>query len=148
VADEYIARGMPVTPDRVMLTSGTSEGIELALGALSVRMDDEVRPPATRRKVCWSPPTPFGRPRVGITPPPPLLSGTGHQETSYVQLVALHAARGKHAEPSGPYREKSSLPFLATFMIWNHGDSEAERERRQVSLRSLRKHTLDERPVG
>src|SRR5688572_21115986 len=32
VAAEYVGRGVPVSPDRVVLTSGTSEGIELALG--------------------------------------------------------------------------------------------------------------------
>jgi alanine-synthesizing transaminase len=34
VAAEYTQRGFPVTPDRTFLTAGTSEGIELALGAL------------------------------------------------------------------------------------------------------------------
>src|SRR5436309_10227021 len=34
VAEEYTSRGFPVTPDRTFLTAGTSEGIELALGAL------------------------------------------------------------------------------------------------------------------
>src|SRR6187401_3271294 len=33
VADECSSRGMAMTPDRVILTSGTSEGIELTLGA-------------------------------------------------------------------------------------------------------------------
>ena len=47
VADEYTARGMPVTPDRVMLTSGTSEGIELALGALADAGDDVLVPTPT-----------------------------------------------------------------------------------------------------
>jgi alanine-synthesizing transaminase len=35
VADDFERRGMPVGVDRVVLTSGTSEGIELALGALA-----------------------------------------------------------------------------------------------------------------
>jgi alanine-synthesizing transaminase len=35
VATEWTQRGMPVSPDRVVLTSGTSEGIELALGTLA-----------------------------------------------------------------------------------------------------------------
>ncbi|HXH06993.1 MAG TPA: aminotransferase class I/II-fold pyridoxal phosphate-dependent enzyme [Vicinamibacterales bacterium] len=35
VAAELTARGMPVHPDRVVITSGTSEGIELALTALA-----------------------------------------------------------------------------------------------------------------
>jgi hypothetical protein len=35
VAAEYERRGMPVSVDRIILTSGTSEGIELALGALA-----------------------------------------------------------------------------------------------------------------
>ena len=34
VAEEYTSRGFPVTPDRTFLTAGTSEGIELVLGAL------------------------------------------------------------------------------------------------------------------
>ncbi len=35
VAADFVARGVPVTPDRVVLTSGTSEGIEIALNALA-----------------------------------------------------------------------------------------------------------------
>ena len=34
VASEYTARGFFVSPDRVFITAGTSEGIELAIGAL------------------------------------------------------------------------------------------------------------------
>jgi alanine-synthesizing transaminase len=34
VAAEYTTRGFPVSPDRVFITAGTSEGIELALAAL------------------------------------------------------------------------------------------------------------------
>jgi alanine-synthesizing transaminase len=34
VADEYTGRGFPVSPDRAFLTAGTSEAIELILGAL------------------------------------------------------------------------------------------------------------------
>jgi alanine-synthesizing transaminase len=34
VAAEYTSRGFPLTPDRTFLTAGTSEGIELVLGAL------------------------------------------------------------------------------------------------------------------
>lgn len=41
VADDYKARGVTVSPDRVLLTSGTSEGINLALTAL-VDVGDEV----------------------------------------------------------------------------------------------------------
>jgi len=44
VAADFSARGVPMTPDRVVLTAGTSEGIELALGAL-VDADDEVLVP-------------------------------------------------------------------------------------------------------
>ena len=47
VAAEYVSRGMPVTPDRVILTSGTSEGIELALGALADAGDDVLVPTPT-----------------------------------------------------------------------------------------------------
>src|SRR5215471_10406559 len=44
VARDFSERGMPVTADRVLLTSGTSEGIELAIGAL-VDAEDEVLVP-------------------------------------------------------------------------------------------------------
>lgn len=47
VADEYASRGMPVSPDRVILTSGTSEGIELALGALADAGDEVLVPTPT-----------------------------------------------------------------------------------------------------
>ena len=47
VADEYTSRGMPVSPDRVLLTSGTSEGIELALGALADAGEDVLVPTPT-----------------------------------------------------------------------------------------------------
>ncbi len=44
VADDYAARGIPTSPDRVLLTTGTSEGIELALTAI-VDEGDEVLVP-------------------------------------------------------------------------------------------------------
>jgi alanine-synthesizing transaminase len=44
VARDFTERGMPISADRVLLTSGTSEGIELAIGAL-VDTDDEVLVP-------------------------------------------------------------------------------------------------------
>ena len=44
VAAEYTSRGFPVTPDRTFLTAGTSEGIELVLGAL-VDEDSDVLVP-------------------------------------------------------------------------------------------------------
>ena len=44
VAADFSSRGVPMTPDRVVLTAGTSEGIELALGAL-VDPGDEVLVP-------------------------------------------------------------------------------------------------------
>jgi aspartate/methionine/tyrosine aminotransferase len=44
VAADFAARGVPMTSDRVVLTAGTSEGIELALGAL-VDAEDEVLVP-------------------------------------------------------------------------------------------------------
>jgi alanine-synthesizing transaminase len=47
VAAEYARRGMPVGADRVVLTSGTSEGIELALGALADTGDDVLVPTPT-----------------------------------------------------------------------------------------------------
>jgi alanine-synthesizing transaminase len=47
VADECARRGMPVSPDRVVLTSGTSEGIELALTALAEAGDEVLVPVPT-----------------------------------------------------------------------------------------------------
>lgn len=47
VAADYTRRGMPVSPDRVVLTSGTSEGIELALGALADEGDEVLVPVPT-----------------------------------------------------------------------------------------------------
>lgn len=44
VAEEYTRNGFPVTPDRVFITAGTSEGIELTLGA-AVNAGDEVLVP-------------------------------------------------------------------------------------------------------
>lgn len=44
VAADYVARGVPVSPDRVIITTGTSEGIDLALNAL-VDPGDEVLVP-------------------------------------------------------------------------------------------------------
>jgi alanine-synthesizing transaminase len=45
VAADYVARGIPVSADRVLITTGTSEGIELALNAL-VDEGDEVLVPS------------------------------------------------------------------------------------------------------
>ena len=47
VAGELSRRGMPVTADRVLITAGTSEGIELALTALAERGDDVLVPSPT-----------------------------------------------------------------------------------------------------
>jgi alanine-synthesizing transaminase len=47
VAAECIRRGMPASPDRVVITSGTSEGIELALTALAQEGDDVLVPVPT-----------------------------------------------------------------------------------------------------
>ena len=47
VAAEYQSRGVPVSADRVILTSGTSEGIELALGALADAGDEVLVPTPT-----------------------------------------------------------------------------------------------------
>ena len=47
VAAEYTSRGMPVSADRVILTSGTSEGIELALGAVADAGDEVLVPTPT-----------------------------------------------------------------------------------------------------
>ena len=47
VAAECERRGMPVSPDRVVITSGTSEGIELALTALAEAGDEVLVPVPT-----------------------------------------------------------------------------------------------------
>jgi alanine-synthesizing transaminase len=47
VAADYVKRGMPVSADRVVLTSGTSEGIELALSALANPGDEVLVPTPT-----------------------------------------------------------------------------------------------------
>ena len=47
VTAECVQRGMPMTPDRVVITSGTSEGIELALTALAGPGDEVLIPVPT-----------------------------------------------------------------------------------------------------
>jgi alanine-synthesizing transaminase len=47
VADELTRCGMPVTADRVLITAGTSEGIELALTALAENGDEVLVPSPT-----------------------------------------------------------------------------------------------------
>jgi alanine-synthesizing transaminase len=47
VAAECVRRGMPVDPDRVVVTAGTSEGIELALTALAGPGDEVLIPVPT-----------------------------------------------------------------------------------------------------
>jgi alanine-synthesizing transaminase len=47
VAAEYSRRGMPVSPERVVITSGTSEGIELTLTALAEAGDEVLVPVPT-----------------------------------------------------------------------------------------------------
>jgi alanine-synthesizing transaminase len=47
VAGEYSSRGVPMSPDRVLITTGTSEGIELALNALVDEGDDVLVPSPT-----------------------------------------------------------------------------------------------------
>src|SRR5215217_7251022 len=47
VTAECVQRGMPMSPDRVVITSGTSEGIELALTALAGPGDDVLIPVPT-----------------------------------------------------------------------------------------------------
>ena len=47
VAGEYERRGMPVTADRVVITQGTSEGIELALSVLADAGDEVLVPTPT-----------------------------------------------------------------------------------------------------
>src|SRR5215510_1948230 len=47
VAAEYASRGIAVSPDRVLITTGTSEGIELALNALVDEGDDVLVPSPT-----------------------------------------------------------------------------------------------------
>jgi alanine-synthesizing transaminase len=47
VATELTGRGMPVAPDRVLITAGTSEGIELTLTALAEAGDEVLIPSPT-----------------------------------------------------------------------------------------------------
>jgi alanine-synthesizing transaminase len=47
VAEDFTARGLPMTPDRVLLTAGTSEGIEIALNALANPGDEVMVPSPT-----------------------------------------------------------------------------------------------------
>ena len=47
VAGELTGRGMPVSPDRVVITSGTSEGIELTLTAIAEGGDEVLVPSPT-----------------------------------------------------------------------------------------------------
>jgi len=47
VAADYTARGVPMTPDRVVITAGTSEGIEMALSALADPGDEVLVPVPT-----------------------------------------------------------------------------------------------------
>ena len=47
VAGELTRRGMPVSADRVLITAGTSEGIELALTALAEQGDEVLLPSPT-----------------------------------------------------------------------------------------------------
>jgi alanine-synthesizing transaminase len=47
VTTECVQRGMPMTPERVVITSGTSEGIELALTALAGSGDEVLIPVPT-----------------------------------------------------------------------------------------------------
>jgi alanine-synthesizing transaminase len=47
VAADFSSHGVPTSPDRVLLTSGTSEGIELTLGALADAGDEVLVPTPT-----------------------------------------------------------------------------------------------------
>src|SRR5215203_5719838 len=47
VAAECTQRGMPISPDRVVITAGTSEGIELALTAMAQSGDEVLVPTPT-----------------------------------------------------------------------------------------------------
>jgi aspartate/methionine/tyrosine aminotransferase len=47
VAAEYTARGVPMPPERVLITTGTSEAIELALNALAGEGDEVLVPSPT-----------------------------------------------------------------------------------------------------
>jgi len=47
VANDYAARGVSVSPDRVLITTGTSEGIDLALTALADEGDEVLVPSPT-----------------------------------------------------------------------------------------------------
>src|SRR5215831_12325595 len=47
VADDYAARGVTTSPDRVLLTTGSSEGIDLALTAIVNEGEDVLVPSPT-----------------------------------------------------------------------------------------------------
>lgn len=47
VADEYVSRGVPMTPERVLITTGTSEAIDLTLSALVDEGDHVLIPSPT-----------------------------------------------------------------------------------------------------
>jgi alanine-synthesizing transaminase len=47
VARDYQARGVPIAPDRVLITAGTSEGIEIALNAIADEGDEVLVPSPT-----------------------------------------------------------------------------------------------------
>lgn len=47
VAADYAARGVAISPDRVVMTTGTSEGIDLALNALADEGDEVLVPSPT-----------------------------------------------------------------------------------------------------
>ena len=73
MASDYAARGVPVSPDRVLITTGTSEGIELALNAL-VDEGDEVS--SLRRHIRCTPPSSRRLPRnLATTAPIPTAIG-------------------------------------------------------------------------
>src|SRR3954470_3068690 len=47
VAADYASRGVSISPDRVLITTGTSEGIELALNAIADEGDEVLVPSPT-----------------------------------------------------------------------------------------------------
>ena len=74
VAEDYAARGVRVSPDRVLITTGTSEGIELALNAL-VDEGDEVLVPSPTYP-CTRPSSPRSRRSLATTERIPIAAGS------------------------------------------------------------------------
>ena len=99
VADDFTSRGFPVTPDRAILTSGTSEGIELTLGAL-VEADDEVLVPVPTYPLYTAVLARLGA-RPGLLP---------HRSGARLAARPRSRARVDHAADAGAGADRSEQP--------------------------------------